>query len=124
MQRGCYGIEIGVEQVGVHGPVGQDVDPLAGIALGYGIKDNFAEAYTWLVHQYQPRRLHLRIRLPADRGNAMTAVQEARCIILKHMRFETQTLCGITLSADVLSSAVSGASGAPSSGHARRKVRP
>jgi uncharacterized protein (DUF2235 family) len=35
-------------------PWAQALTRLAGMVAGYGIKDNIAEAYTWLAHQYQP----------------------------------------------------------------------
>jgi uncharacterized protein (DUF2235 family) len=35
-------------------PWAKTLTRLAGIVAGYGIKDNIAEAYTWLAHQYQP----------------------------------------------------------------------
>lgn len=35
-------------------PWGKALTRAAGMVAGYGIKDNIAEAYTWLAHQYQP----------------------------------------------------------------------
>ena len=35
-------------------PWGKALTQFAGLVAGYGIKDNIAQAYTWLAHQYQP----------------------------------------------------------------------